>query len=363
MITFIHASDLHLDAPFHDLSGEKAAIRRREQRDLPRRIAELARGQDAQLVFLCGDLFDGREIYRETGEALVTALGGTGCPVFITPGNHDPMTSESPYQRLAWPKNVHIFRSEKVESIPLPELGCVVHGAAFTTWDREDDPLAGFTAPQDGQIHLMALHGDVRGRRYGPISPSSIAASNLDYLALGHVHRCSGLKREGKTFWAYPGCPEGRGFDECGEKGVLLGRVEKGKVDLDLIQLCARRYEELTVTLEGKQSPKEAALIALKGRKESICRLTFTGEAAISPDLPALSRELEGCCFFLSLRDRTTIARDLWARVGEDSLTGLFLRELRGRMDEVQEDEDHTVLDLAARFGLAALERGEDCRP
>ena len=42
------------------------------------------------------------------------------------------------------------------------------------------------------------------------------------------------------------------------------------------------------------------------------------------------------------------------ARSGEDSLTGLFLRTLRSGALEGD------GLELAARFGLAALENGED---
>lgn len=363
MLTFIHAADLHLDSPFRDLSGEQAAQRRREQRELPGRLAGLARERGAQAVFLAGDLFDGREIYRETAEALVTALGQTGCPVFIAPGNHDPITGDSPYRTLAWPENVHIFQGTGVESIPLPELGCVIHGAAFTSNDREDDPLAGFSAPDDGLLHLMTVHGDVDGRRYGPVSRDAIARSGLDYLALGHVHAFSGLQRAGETFWAYPGCPEGRGFDECGEKGVLLGRVEKGEAEVEFLPLCARRYERLSADVSGGIPAGEAAMAALAGHEGDICRLSFTGETQAPPDLPALERALAGKCFALSLRDRTTVERDLWARAGEDSLTGLFLREMRARLDGAETGGDRAVLNLAVRFGLAALERGEDCRP
>ena len=89
----------------------------------------------------------------------------------------------------------------------------------------------GFAAPRDGRIHLMALHGDVEGKgRYGPIALEDIAASGLTYLALGHIHACSGLQKAGDTYWAYPGCPEGRGFDELGDKGVLVVTVDDGRV-------------------------------------------------------------------------------------------------------------------------------------
>ena len=81
------------------------------------------------------------------------------------------------------------------------------------------------------------------------------------------------------------------------------------------------------------------------------------------PDLPALERALAGSCFTLSLRDSTTLKRDLWARAGEDNLTGLFLREMKVRLSEATDPEDRAMLELAVRFGLAALERGEDVCP
>ena len=43
MLTFLHAADLHLDAPFHALPPDRAAERRREQRQLLTRLAQLAR--------------------------------------------------------------------------------------------------------------------------------------------------------------------------------------------------------------------------------------------------------------------------------------------------------------------------------
>ena len=359
MLTFIHAADLHLDSPFRELNGEQAAMRRKEQRQLLHRLADLARERKVDFVLLAGDLFDGANLYRETGEALVSALGQMDCPVFIAPGNHDPLTGSSPYHTLPWPENVHIFTEETVRSVEMGDY--VIHGTAFTAMDREDDPLAEFCVPEDGRIHIMVTHGDVGGRRYGPIDPDSIARSGLHYLALGHIHAASGLQKVGKTYWAYPGCPEGRGFDECGKKGVLVCSVGQNIVETEFVPLCARRYERLEV--EVGSDAAQAARTALADHGQDICRLTFVGETDTPPDLPALERALGGCCFALSLRDRTTVARDLWARAGEDNLTGLFLQELRARLDEAENEEDKALLELAVRFGLAALERGEDCRP
>ena len=55
--------------------------------------------------------------------------------------------------------------------------------------------------------------------------------------------------------------------------------------------------------------------------------------------------------------DRTRLPRDLWERRGEDALTGLFLRTM---WDKCREQPEDPVCQLAARYGLAALEGGEE---
>ncbi len=256
MLTIIHGADFHLDAPFAALPADKARERRGEQRELLNRLADLVEARRADLVLLSGDLLDGGETYQETVQALARCLGALPCPVFIAPGNHDYYDARSVYAGTAWPDNVHIFSTVAVESVELPGLSCVVHGAAFTTPQADRSPLLGFSAPRDGNIHLMVLHGDVENRsRYGPITLEDIAASNLTYLALGHVHACSGLQRAGDTCWAYPGCPEGRGFDETGDKGVLAVTVDDGgAVSAEFVPLAKRRYEIRRWTSPGRRA-------------------------------------------------------------------------------------------------------------
>ena len=363
MLTIIHGADFHLDAPFAALPADKARERRGEQRELLTRLADLVEERRADLVLLSGDLLDGGETYQETVQALARCLGGLPCPVFIAPGNHDYYDARSVYAGTAWPDNVHIFSTVAVESVELPGLHCVVHGAAFTTPQADRSPLMGFSAPRDGNTHLMVLHGDVENRsRYGPITLADIAASNLTYLALGHVHACSGLQRAGDTCWAYPGCPEGRGFDETGDKGVLYIEAEPGSCTAEFVPLCRRRYQILEADVTGGADPLEAARAALSpAYQEDVCRLVFTGERGAEPlDLVGLEGKLAGRCWALGLRDRTRAGRDLWARMEEDSLTGLFLRSMAARC---RKEPDNDMLQQAVRFGLAALENGEDIAP
>ncbi len=356
MLKLIHASDFHLDSPFSGLGPEQAALRRGEQRELLARLADLAREKRADLVLLSGDLLDSERVFRETVQALAGALAAIPCPVFIAPGNHDFYSPASPYASLDWPSHVHLFTSGEMEAVPLPELNCTVYGRAFTAPHQDKSPLEGFFAAGEG-IRLGCLHGDVAPQsRYGPITQEEIAASGLHYLALGHIHQGSGLQRAGDVYWAYPGCPEGRGFDELGEKGVLYLEVDETAAAAQFIPLCRRRYESLTVDITGR-SPLEAVRSALPAETGAdIYRILFTGEGQ-APDLAALEAELAPRFYGLTLRDRTRLPQDLWRRREEDTLTGLFLREM---WQLCQGEPDNPVYQLAARFGLAALENGED---
>ena len=60
--------------------------------------------------------------------------------------------------------------------------------------------------------------------------------------------------------------------------------------------------------------------------------------------------------YALELRDRTRLAEDLWAKAEEDSLRGLFLRDLKQQLAQAQTEEDRQHVTMAARFGLAALD-------
>ena len=357
-IKIIHASDFHLDSAFGGLPEEKSRQRRQESRQLMDRLAALVNAEQAQLVLLTGDLFDSVRAYPETVERLQAALASMACPVFITPGNHDPLIPGSPYLEGKWPENVHIFRSEDLTAVELPELNCVVYGAAFTSPQRQSEALQNFSAPADGKIHIGCLHGEVDGggSPHDVATREQIARSGLDYLAMGHIHRGSGLQKEGKTVWAYPGCLEGRGFDELGEKGLLVGTVEQGKADLEFVPLCRRRYRIIEADVTGR-SIQETMEDALRAVDEDICRVILTGETTDeTPDLAALERDFAGHCYFLQLRDETRVARDIWERAGEDSLRGLFLSELRRRYDAAADEEERKKIDLAVRFGLAALD-------
>ena len=359
MLKFIHAADFHLDSAFGALPARQAAARRRECRETLFRLADYVNREGVQLVLLAGDLFDSIGAFRETGEQLAQALGKMAARVFIAPGNHDCVTDGSPWRTVEWPENVYIFRENRMTAAEVPELGVTVHGGAFTAAEQADGLLTGFTAPEGG-IHIGLLHGELEPAeaRYDPIRREEVAASGLAYLALGHIHKRTEPLTFGKTVCAWPGCLEGRGFDELGEKGFYQGTLsEDGAVTLTFVPFALRRYEVLEVDVTGKD-PRGAVEEALPSETEKdLYRILLTGETGEGGvDDAALREALAERFYALDLRDHTRMAADIWARAGEDSLRGLFLRDLRAKWDAAGSEEERETVTRAARFGLAALD-------
>ena len=357
----LHAADLHLDSPFEGLPAAKAAQRRQEQRALLKKIAHTADAERADLVLLSGDLLDSDSAYTETAEDLIKVLGGMSVPVFISPGNHDFYSRRSPYAKLGFPDNVHIFMKNELECVELPELNARVWGAAFT--DKYCPALlSGFSAAKhDGILDIMCIHGEVgKNSQYNPISTQDIAASGMDYIALGHIHAASGLQKAGNSYYAWPGCPEGRGFDECGEKSVYIVTLSDGECSIKPVCVAQRRYEIISVELDGND-PLAAIEDRLRGDTHSdVYRIILRGETDDAPDINTLRRALENRFYSLQLRDETVLRRDIWERAGEDSLRGRFLQRLIDAYDRAKNDSERELVVQAARWGLAALDKREE---
>lgn len=354
MIKFLHAADLHLDASFTALGKEQAVLRRREQRDAVRRLIDICNEQQCDLLLLAGDLLDGGRAFPETLECLRESFAACRAEIFVAPGNHDPFTPGCAYDSVEWPDHVHIFTRDRIQAVPLPELGCVVYGAAFPAMDCPA-LLEGFTAEDTCLRRLMVLHGELRADSpYNPITEAQIAASGLDYLALGHVHRCSGPRQAGKTAYGWPGCLMGRGFDESGEKGYILGVLDENGCRTQFFPLPGRLYRNLRVQVGSDAAAAiEAALP--QDPSHDIYRIFLEGESEpIDPQ--ALQRRFRDRFFGLSIVDETVPKQTLWAGIGDDTLRGLFLRELKLRYDRAADAAERRTVVLAARAGLAAME-------
>ena len=358
MPRIVHTSDLHLDSRFESLPPDKARVRREELFACAVRMIALAKESRADLILIAGDYIEAGCVFFDTLEKLAALFAGAGVPILVSPGNHDFYGADSPWNNPIWPDNVHVFTTRAIERVDFPELDTSVYGAAFDGPYCESSMMAEFSCEEGLPTRIMLMHADITNAAspYNPVSEQMLADSGLTYFATGHIHKYSDILAAGRTRYAYPGCPEGRGFDETGPKGVIAGEISAQGCDLRFVSQAARLYHRLEVPLDTRDA-RQAALDALKDiSPEDMARLRFTGEADDAPDPDALSEALSGRLFYLDFIDLTRPRRDLWAGSSEDSLRGLFLSGLRAQYDAAPSQRRRGLIRLAARFGLAALE-------
>ena len=365
MPTFVHTADVHFDTPFSArFTPKQAELRRKEVMQTFSRICEKA--GECDLLLMAGDLFDSRFISGETIAFLKRCFANIpDTRIFLVAGNHDPMTPDSPYLKEDWGENVHIFGTE-MEYVDIPELETRIHGRSFSQ-RHEEQSLLGEIPLREGWCNLLLLHGELVSPNgessYNPLEKGKMEASGVDYAALGHIHLYSGILRSGNLYYAYPGIPEGRGFDETGERGYLTGTIERGGLQAEWIPVSKRKFicQELNVssckdTLEVAE--QVLALIENQG-EEHMYRLTLTGEADSSlVQIDVLYEQMKGKAFSLELRDETRPSYHLDELAKENTLRGDFVSAMLKEIESLT-DEEKEIGYLALSMGLDAMERGK----
>ncbi|HBR32754.1 MAG TPA: hypothetical protein DD733_11805, partial [Clostridiales bacterium] len=364
MVRIFHCADIHLDSPFSLVSPKEAERRRTELRAAFTSALMFAKQQKIELFFISGDLFDCDYVTRDTKEMLVTEFAKLPeCRFFISPGNHDPYNDVSPYKNIKFPENVHIF-GEKRECFELEDLGTDVYGVGFDSSVYSKSPVAGYKIKHPERINILVCHGDTTNPLSvnGPVTKNEIAASGFDYIALGHIHKPSGILCENGVYYAYPGCIEGRSFDETGYKGALYGVIEKGRVEIRTRIFSKRRYEIAEINLEGISDKVQALeLIRSKIRSytdDTALRIILEGSVTegfiITENEIGRGREFP---YYIEIKDHTTIKPNFTELEKSSTLKGVFYRRMLEHLEKCapSSEEYYTALQ-ALKYGLCALD-------
>ncbi len=354
MPKIIHTGDIHLDSPFTGFANEDAKARRESLREVFSKIIDTANSEAVDVLILAGDIFDGYPIRPETASAFIRDLRRAKCRVFITPGNHDPLTPASPYETLTFPENVHIFKSGKLTAVEIPELSLRVFGAAYTDVSYDERLLEGFKVPEDEFTNIVILHSNLYTDGYSPVSSTEIAECGADYVALAHVHKPTEIEKAGNTHYAYCGCPESRDFGESYDTAIYIGEVEKGRVNL-----TRRKVSDISHKLISLDVNEIGTLLSSPASaKQEFLRLTVTGECE-NLNENELKEKLLTVYKDVEIIDHTEEPRNIWEGIEDEGLRGLFLRKMKALLDEADSDEEKRKINLATRFGIDAIENRE----
>ncbi len=365
-IRFMHAADFHLGSEISFLQGKQKAERKAEMIISAERIFDAARRAEVDIVLLSGDMLDSNTVPEDVVSAFwgfVSALGDI--PVVLAAGNHDPLTSDSPYLKHSLPNNLYILGGED-SCINFDSLPLRVYGKSFKGVYMAGSARFSLLPPQDEKINLMVLHGDTGydlSGNYNTITKDFLANSGMDYAALGHIHAFSGLQKAGNTYYAYPGCPEPHGFDEIGEKGIIFGEIKKGSCEIKFLPTALRRHEVAEIDISAANCSSLAAEIVLSELRsrfgdsfdKNLYKIILRGsiDEEITLNTAEILKRISETVFFAKIKDCTELEIDLAAAAKEPSLKGMFVRRM---LDKINTEGDADgLLHRAMLLGLKAF--------
>lgn len=218
---FIHTSDWQLGMAFRHIH-EKAETLRKARLDAVKQVIALAQKEDAEFVIAAGDLFDDNRILPAIVEDTARILKNSTVPVYLLPGNHDPLTQDSPYTRCPglFTGSAVVFRDESPVNVP----GGTLYPCPAKSRISAKDPTAWIPvrSKSDG-IRVGIAHGSTGTPAPNdfPIGAKAAASKQLDYLALGHWH---GVRKIDDHTW-YSGAPEATAFGQPNAGKALVVEI------------------------------------------------------------------------------------------------------------------------------------------
>lgn len=357
MVKFMHTADWQIGMKLTRL-GEAGRLVRDERLAAARRAVEAAATHGAQFIMAAGDLFEDNAVERSLVREVARILDGARMPVYIIPGNHDPLVPGSVWEDRAWLEAANITVIREAEPLDCP--GGTIHPCPVRSKFSGDDPTAWISAPDGGGVQIGLAHGSVEGAPIGdwdhPIPADAAGRSGLDYLALGHWHSFSVFGERRRT--AYSGAHEPTSFGERDSGNVLMveiaGRGEAPKITP--IPTGGVSWIEIKETVSGRED-MEAVLTRINGLPKlgkTLLRVSLAG--FITPDGRELLERIKAAAepFLWSETDLEKLAPapedDSWVQSMPEGL----LREVAATVQASGEDPAVRARALLELYGLVA---------
>jgi DNA repair exonuclease SbcCD nuclease subunit len=226
MVRFLHTADWQIGMKAAH-AGEKAKDVRQKRFEAAGRVVELAREKDVDFVILAGDTFEHHNVDNAAVKRTVDILNRLDpIPVYVLPGNHDPMVPGGVWDRGAWERiGPHVTLLREPQEYRFND-GVALYACPLIQKQSGLDPTAWIPDREDDdRIRIGVAHGSLNilpGTVNFPIASDRPERSGLDYLALGdwHGHRISGRA-------VYPGTMEPTSFSEQGSGNVLVVEIDE----------------------------------------------------------------------------------------------------------------------------------------
>ncbi|NQW18098.1 MAG: DNA repair exonuclease [Chloroflexi bacterium] len=302
---FVHSADLHIDSPIKGLKSRDPIVGKRVEKagfQALDNLVALCIRESADFLLIAGDAYDG-EVPSPYAQVklrdALQSLADVGIHTYIVHGNHDPLAGR--YDSVVYPVEAHFFGSE-IEWMSHERDGqtlAQIQGVSYPQRDVTENLAAQFTEPPDSSVFSIGLlHCNLGGNAahadYAPCSMADLAQKEIEYWALGHVHKRSVETQQFMTV-AYSGNIQGRDIGEPGARGCLVVDVnDSGHPSPRFEPLDVVRWEHVQVAIDdlsGIDALRDAIVADLRNAqsvaddRDLICRVTLTGRGALHSDL------------------------------------------------------------------------------
>lgn len=348
----IHTADIHLDSKMGKLPREEAKQRRDEIVDTFKNMIAYGINEGVGAILISGDLFDTNNVsnhYQNLVRDVI--IDNPGMLFFYLKGNHDNNSFLSGLDYI--PENLMLF-DEDWTSYDLGN-GIVISGIELNSDNSKT--MGDLLLLEPEKFNIVMLHGQNSEYKSGDkaevIGISSLKNKSIDYLALGHVHarKIEALDSRGK--YCYPGCLEGRGFDECGEKGFMLLDIDEDSMryTASFVPFARRTIYELPVDISGAMTSYDAERI-IDGyisyneiSRDSIVRMVLVGQLSTDADIDAgyLTTHFKDSFYYVEVVDGTSFIVDYDSYEYDESLKGEFARVVKAD-NELTEEEKALII-------------------
>ena len=221
---FVHTADWQLGMTRYFLNGEAQPRYSAARRDVVAGLGPLAAEAGAEFVVVAGDVFEHNQLAPRDVSQSLEAIRAIGVPVYLLPGNHDPLDASSVYTSALFtaecPDNVTVLDRAGVHQV---RPGLQIVAAPWTSKAPGCDPVADVLhdLPVDGVTRIVVGHGGVDIFVPDKDRPSLIRLAALEaaitrgavhYVALGDKHSRMQVGSTGRVW--YSGSPEVTNYDD-----------------------------------------------------------------------------------------------------------------------------------------------------
>ncbi len=260
VLKFLHTADWHLGRRFRAFDEASGLTLSRARLSVLERVFAEAERSQVHAVLCAGDLFDDATPSREWVDGVVAlfhARAWVNRPVFLLPGNHDPLVPESIWRDASFRKQlpawVHVVDQE-LKEYPLAN-GAVLYAVPCLSRAGQADPTLRIPRrePNDQRVRIGLVHGSTfdlpEALTNFPISKDAAVERGLDYLAIGDTHGFRFIPPDRlQPPTIYPGAPEPTAFDEVDPGSVALVFINRQRKALvQRHRVASWTWEEVTI--------------------------------------------------------------------------------------------------------------------